>query len=112
MKIADVSQQTGLSTHTIRYYEKQGLVAVTSKDSSGHRSFSVKDVELLNWVACLKKSGMSLNQIRSYSTAFQQGNTAQARSILQLHLQKLLQQQQDVAHYINVTEAKILHMSC
>ena len=107
MKIAAVSQQTGLSPYTIRYYEKQGLVTKASKDSSGHRSYSGKDVELLNWVSCLKKSGMSLNKIRIYSLAFQQGDQAQARLILQQHLQKLLQQQQDIAHYISVTETKI-----
>ncbi|ALZ74891.1 MerR family transcriptional regulator [Rheinheimera sp. F8] len=107
MKIADVSQQTGLSTYTIRYYEKQGLVAKANKDSSGHRSYSGKDVDLLNWVSCLKKSGMSLNKIRVYSLAYQQGDQAQARLILQQHLQKLLLQQQDIVHHITVTEAKI-----
>lgn len=111
MKIADVSHQTGLSTHTIRYYEKQGLVTKAKKDSSGHRSFSPTDVELLNWVSCLKKSGMSLNKIRSYSTAFVQGDQTQARDILQQHLKKLLHQQQEIAHHIEVTEAKILQLS-
>jgi DNA-binding transcriptional MerR regulator len=110
MKIAAVSQQTGLSTYTIRYYEKQGLIAKTSKDGSGHRHYTDNEVELLNWVSCLKKSGMSLNKIRSYSQACQQGEQAQAKLILQQHLQKLLQQQQDIAHHIEVTAAKILRL--
>ncbi|WP_202862878.1 MerR family DNA-binding transcriptional regulator [Microbulbifer sp. A4B17] len=37
MKIGQVSEQTGLSAHTIRFYEKQGLICRVKKDSSGHR---------------------------------------------------------------------------
>lgn len=107
MKIGQVSELTGLSTHTIRYYEKQGLVAPAAKDSSGHRSYSQQDVDLFNWVDCLKNSGMSLALIRRYSTAFAQGDTATLKDMLSLHLQQLERKQADIAHYIDVTQRKL-----
>ena len=107
MKIADVSRKTGLSAHTIRYYEKQGLVKTPNKDASGHRAFGEKEVELLNWVACLKKSGMSLNKIKTYVAAFEAEDNPLATDILEQHLLKLKQQLVDTHHYIDVTDVKI-----
>ncbi len=48
MKIGAVSDKTGLGIHTIRYYEKQGLVIQPKKDASGHRSYTSTDVDVLN----------------------------------------------------------------
>lgn len=111
MKIADVSRKTGLSAHTIRYYEKQGLVNPPAKDESGHRAFTDRDVELLNWVACLKKSGMSLNKIKTYVAAFDEENNPLATEILEQHLEKLKHQLVDIHHYIDVTDTKIKRLN-
>jgi MerR family transcriptional regulator, aldehyde-responsive regulator len=107
MKIGLVSENTGLSVYAIRYYEKQGLIRQPQKDSSGHRSYSGKDVELLNWVLCMKNAGMSLTKIRLYATAFYHDDDQQCLSLLEEHLQKLTQQQQDLHHYLSVTASKI-----
>ena len=107
MKIGAVSEQTGLSTHTIRYYEKLGLINKATKDSSGHRVYSLKGIELLNWIACLKKSGMSLSKINTYVAGYNEDNVDVVIEILEEHLKKLHTQQQDIAHYIEVTADKI-----
>ena len=107
MKIGQISEMTGLSTHTIRYYEKQGLIKAAAKDSGGHREYRQQDVELLNWVDCLKNSGMSLKLIRRYSAAVNSGDQPIQQQILSLHLEQLLTKQQDIAHYIDVTEKKL-----
>ena len=86
MKIGEVSEETGLSIHTIRYYEKQGLVGKPKKDTSGHRIFSLKDIELLDWISCMKNSGMSLSKIRRYSNAFYSDDTAVCLTLLTEHL--------------------------
>jgi len=107
MKIGAVSEQTGLSAHTIRYYEKLGLISKATKDSSGLRVYSNKGIELLNWIACLKKSGMSLSKINTYVAGYNEDNVDVVIKILEQHLEKLLIQQQDIAHYIDVTAKKI-----
>ncbi|MBB3169977.1 MerR family transcriptional regulator [Simiduia aestuariiviva] len=107
MKIGDVSEALSISTHTIRYYEKQGLIPNPGLDVSGHRSYSPGDVELLNWIICLKKSGMSLASIRAYTSAFRAQDQNTMSQILALHAEKLRQQQQDIQHYLEVTEHKL-----
>ncbi|ASP40212.1 MerR family transcriptional regulator [Bacterioplanes sanyensis] len=111
MKIGQISEMTGLSTHTIRYYEKQGLINAAAKDSSGHRDYGPDDIELLNWVDCLKNSGMSLALIRRYSDAVRSGDQPTQQEILSLHLQQLRLKQQDIHHYIEVTEKKLRRFS-
>lgn len=107
MKIGVVSDKTGLGIHTIRYYEKQGLVMKPQKDASGHRSYTSTDVDVLNWVSCMKNSGMSLNKIKKYTEAFYAGDKSQCIEFLEAHLKHLYQQQKDIEHYIEVTENKI-----
>lgn len=107
MKIGVVSDKTGLGIHTIRYYEKQGLVIQPEKDASGHRSYTSTDVDVLNWVSCMKNSGMSLSKIKKYTEAFYAGDKSQCSAFLEDHLKHLYKQQQDIEHYIEVTESKI-----
>jgi DNA-binding transcriptional MerR regulator len=107
MKIGELSQTIGLSTHTIRYYEKLGLLNRPSKDDSGHRFYNHKDIDLANWVTCLKKSGMSLKKIKVYTNAYKKDDYAKVSELLELHLMKLVDQQKDIKHYVEVTKKKI-----
>lgn len=107
MKIGSVSELTKLGVHTIRYYEKQGLIKVPSKDSSGHRNYSALDVDILNWVSCMKNSGMSLNKIKQYTEAYYKHDKQSCIELLEHHLVKLKAQFENINHYIEVTENKI-----
>lgn len=107
MKIGTVSSETGLGIHTIRYYEKQGLIQKPIKDISGHRAYAHKDVEVLNWISCMKNSGMSLNKIKQYTEAFYSDDKQACIELLQEHLAHLTVQQQNIEHYVEVTKNKI-----
>ena len=107
MKIGSVSRQTGLGIHTIRYYEKQGLIRRPLKDSSGHRYYDASDVEILGWIACMKHSGMSLTKIKKYAKGFYDKDSAICIALLQEHLGHLFLQHQSIDHYIAVTQDKI-----
>ncbi|NJJ39169.1 MerR family transcriptional regulator [Paenibacillus apii] len=62
-KISDVSQLTGLSTHTLRYYEEIGLLPAVNKNCSGIREYSDEDVAFIEFVKDLKEMGLSLEEI-------------------------------------------------
>jgi DNA-binding transcriptional MerR regulator len=67
MKIGELSQRSGLSAHTIRYYEKIGLLPFADRDGSGQRDY---DLTILSWIAFLgrlKLTGMPLKQIQRYN---------------------------------------------
>ncbi len=110
MKIGQLSEQSGLSAHTIRYYEKVGLIEKPPKDASGHRRYQSEDLELINWVNCLKKSGMPLQKIRDYTAAYREEERSALVEILSVHLHKLKAQQQDIEHYLQVTTDKLTRL--
>ncbi|WP_349515094.1 MerR family DNA-binding transcriptional regulator [Leuconostoc suionicum] len=43
--INEISELTGLSKYTLRYYEKEKLIPLIKRDSSGHRIYNQKDLE-------------------------------------------------------------------
>ncbi|WP_420549216.1 MerR family transcriptional regulator [Curvivirga sp.] len=107
MKIGELAKETGVSTHTLRYYEKIGLIDTAAKDASGHRNYGAFELDLINWVVCLKKSGMPLEKIKTYVAAFKTGDANNMREMLEAHLVKLHKQQADIEHYLDVTERKL-----
>ena len=65
--IKQASELTNLTPVTLRYYDKQGLLPYMERGESGYRMFSDGDVAMLKVIECLKKSGMSIKDIRQFS---------------------------------------------
>lgn len=91
MTIAQVSQRTGLSTHTLRYYEKEGLLPFVERTPSGTRSFKESDLEWLGIVICLKRTGMPVRDIKQFIDWCQEGD-----STLEQRLNVFLEQRQSI----------------
>lgn len=72
--IGQVSKMFDLSISTLRYYDKEGLLPFVERSNSGIRMFSDKDYEWLKIIECLKKSGLSIKEIRSYIDMTKRGN--------------------------------------
>ncbi len=66
MKIGEVSKITGLSEHTLRFYEKSGLLPDVAKKRGGIRDYCDRDIATLGIIECLKKTGMPLADIKKY----------------------------------------------
>jgi len=112
MNIKQFSEKTDLSAHTIRYYEKIGLLKNIARNTSGHRSFTDKDLVWVKFIKRLKDTGMPLDNILQYAHLRAEGETTSdlRMQILQqhaatleakiseeqLHLQKL---QQKIRYY-------------
>ena len=62
--IGEVSRKTGLSVHTIRFYEAEGLLREPPRTDSGYRVFSPQTVEQLNFIRKAQELGFSLGEIR------------------------------------------------
>src|SRR6476620_5074396 len=82
---------TGLSEHTLRYYERIGLITpVLRQESSGHRRYGPADLARLDTLACLRATGMPIDQMRRYfelrATGAAGANAQQA--LLSAHLQE------------------------
>ncbi|MEP7177027.1 MAG: MerR family transcriptional regulator [Gemmatimonadales bacterium] len=67
LTVQETAERTGLSEHTLRYYERAGLLSRVRRDgSSGHRRYSADDVSRISTLACLRATGMPLDQMRRY----------------------------------------------
>lgn len=69
MRIAELEQRTGVSRHTLRYYEKQGLLLEVERRINNYRDYPEQAVQRINMVRQLKKFGFSLREIRDVMDA-------------------------------------------
>lgn len=72
--IKEVSEMFHIPTTTLRYYEKEGLLPNVERKASGYRIFSDDDLAMLRVIECLKKTNMSLKEIRTYAQLVQLGD--------------------------------------
>ena len=66
MGIREVSEQTGLSVDTLRWYERQGLLPVVGRRSDGRRRYSAHAVAFVRLVQVLRRTGMSVAEVREF----------------------------------------------
>ena len=59
--IGQAAKKMGLTTHTLRYYDKEGLF-VGMERVSGIRKFGEREIEALRVIECLKKSGLEIKE--------------------------------------------------
>jgi MerR family copper efflux transcriptional regulator len=62
--IGQVAEQLGLTTHTLRYYEKIGLLAPVAKTNGGRREFSSRDINRVQFIKRARRMHFSLDDIR------------------------------------------------
>jgi len=63
MKIGQLSQQSGVSVDTIRYYERRGLIPAATRTASGYRHYSERDISRLQFIVHSKDLGFTLEEI-------------------------------------------------
>ena len=66
-KRSEVSKLVNLNQHTLRYYEKIGLIKALEKDKSGNRIYTSGDVTWIKFLVKLKHTGMKLSEMQKYS---------------------------------------------
>jgi DNA-binding transcriptional MerR regulator len=93
--IQQLSKQSGLSEPTLRYYEKIGLIKPVPRDPrSGHRRYPLDTVRFVNALACLRASGLSVEDMRLYLQLLEQGTqgAAQQKELFSAHAKELERQ--------------------
>ena len=90
--IKDVSKKIGLTAHTLRYYEKEGLISGVERSQGGFRQYTDEDLERLGLICCLKNTGMSIQEIARFVQLTHEGNhTLQERvELLRVHRENVL----------------------
>ena len=74
LTIQEVAEATGLSTHTLRYYERIGLIHSIDRADNTHRRYTQDDVGWIDFLMKLKATGMTIQQMQIYAELQRQGD--------------------------------------
>ena len=109
MKIAEVSKKYNLTEDTIRYYEKIGLIPRVPRTKSGIREFDDESCRWVEFIKCMRNSGMTIEVLTEYVNLYKQGEgTAEARKQLLIEQRKnLVKKQEEIANTIKRLDYKI-----
>ncbi len=112
MSMREMVQLSGLSEHALRFYEKVGLIGPINRDpSSGHRHYDERDALQIVTLACLRATGMSIEQMRRYFELNEVGLPAAAEQIelFDQHKSTLRQQITRLEHQLDYLDGKIAY---
>ncbi len=109
MTIKKTSERYGISEHTLRYYEKIGMIPPVTRTSSGIRDYRDEDLEWVELVLCMRNAGLPVKVMVEYLRLFQMGDsTIVERLNLLLSQQKiLLEQKKNIDETLNRLNYKI-----
>ncbi|CAM3047384.1 MerR family transcriptional regulator [Vibrio mytili] len=109
MNIRRFSELVGVSAYTLRYYEKVGLLRNITRNASGHRSYTQKDVEWIQFIIRLKETGMDLEGIKQYADLRELGDSSlqQRKQLLELHRNKLKSEIENQLAHLKALDGKI-----
>ena len=75
MTISEVSKKYDISTDTLRYYERIGLIPKVGKNKSGNRDFTETDCNWVEFIKCMRGAGISIESLIDYVKLFQEGDS-------------------------------------
>lgn len=109
LSIRDVAQATGLTAHTLRYYERIGLLSPVGRDAGGRRCFSARDLDWIAFLQRLRTLGMPIREMCEYAALRRDGDATLAarRILLQKHFDRVQQEIVLLEESAQVLKAKI-----
>ena len=109
MKIAEVSEQYGLSVDTLRYYERVGLIPQVNRTESGIRDYNELDLRRVDFIKCMRSAGLPVEVLIEYVGLVQQGDeTIEARKqILKNQREQLAVRMEEMQKTLELLDHKI-----
>lgn len=106
--ISEAAKKFNLETHTLRYYEKEGIIS-PHKTDKGIRYFTDSDLEEVGMVCCLRSTGMPIKDIKRYFELCSQGDiTLENRmKIFTSHREHILKEIEELQKHLLKIEQKI-----
>ncbi|MBN8758344.1 MULTISPECIES: MerR family transcriptional regulator [Variovorax] len=107
--IGELAARTGRTVHAIRWYETQGLVPGVARDEGGRRLYGEPHVGWLDLMERLRRTGMSIAEMREYTALAVQGKTTlrQRRDMLAAHRERVTETIAEWKRALTLVERKI-----
>ncbi|WP_428032341.1 MerR family transcriptional regulator [Ancylobacter sp.] len=109
MKIGELAKQSGLSVHTIRYYERIGLLPYADRDRSSQRDYDASILVWITFLGRLKTVGMPIRDMLRYAALRERGveTEAERRLLLQQHRERVALHLAELQDCLLVLDTKI-----
>ena len=110
LTIAEAAERTGLTTHTLRYYERDGLMLrEVDRSTTGHRRYTEQDLVWIDLLTCLRGTGMPISEIRRYAALVRAGagNELARLDLLREHRHRVLAELARDQEHLGAIDRKI-----
>ena len=110
LSISQAAERTGLSTHTLRYYEREGLmIGDVDRASSSHRRYTDADIVWVDFLTKLRSTAMPISRVREYVNLVREGDSStQARlALLVAHRESVIAQLDEMTRSLAAIDHKI-----
>ena len=107
----DFSARLGLSAHTLRYYERIGLLDLVERAANGHRRYSAEDAAWVEFLRRLRATGMPIRQMQQFAALRRLGDATlqERRELLEAHQRTVLQRKAELEADLAAIAEKIHH---
>ena len=96
MQISEVAKEFGLTTDTLRYYEREGLIGPIAKGKNGIRNYTEDDIKRIQFVKCMRAAGLEISFLKRYLQLFEGGDkTVKERREILVEQRKILKEKLD-----------------
>ena len=104
LTIQQVAERTGLSVHTLRYYERVGLIHPIDRMENTHRRYSVDDIGWIEFLLKLRATGMSIQQMQAYAELQRQGDETlpERLEMLKAHRRRVEAHMDELREHLNL----------
>jgi DNA-binding transcriptional MerR regulator len=111
LTINEVAARTGLSAHTLRYYERVGLIAPVTRAPGGQRRYATSDMDWIGFLLRLRATHMPIRQMRVFARLRGKGNATapERRQMLETHLTEVQASIKLMQQSVKVLRQKIEH---
>jgi DNA-binding transcriptional MerR regulator len=108
LTIAEMAERTGVSAHTLRYYERIGLLTV-ARDATGHRTYNAGDYARVVFLNRLRMTGMSIRDLQRYIALVAEGEASvpERLAMMLAHRDAVRAQIQELTFALDTIEFKI-----
>lgn len=109
LSVSEAVVATGLSAHTLRYYEKEMLLSEVPRDSGGRRYYTHELIGALKFISALRATGMSIHGIKEYIALYRlgEGTALQRMGLLQSHEERVQEQLRATRASLDMIRKKI-----
>lgn len=106
--IAEAAERMGVNPHTLRYYERVGLLSV-GRDGGGRRVYDENDLSRIRFISCLRSTNLPIRQLQRYFDMVDEGPETEGDrlGLLEEHRENVLAQLADIQQALAAIEFKI-----